>query len=76
MALTVAVVVVPVPRRSSRRLDLQDRVDDLHGRRYKKQWEEATVRMNTLVAASFDTGNLYNSSYELLLAHEDRVRCS
>ena len=40
--------------------------------RYKKQWDEAASHRKPLQSASFDQGSLYNSSYSLLLAHEDK----
>jgi glucoamylase len=40
--------------------------------RYRKEWDETAVRLRSLESASFDKGNLYNSSYSLLLAHEDK----
>ena len=40
---------------------------------YKDQWERTTKNMKALKKASFDKGNLYNSSYALLLAHEDKA---
>jgi glucoamylase len=43
-----------------------------HLERYKKQWEEAAAHQTELKNASFDGGNLYNSSFRLLLAHEDK----
>jgi glucoamylase len=43
-----------------------------HLERYKKQWDGATSKLKPLESASFDKGNLYNSSYDLLLAHEDK----
>jgi glucoamylase len=43
-----------------------------HLQRYKREWDEANAHLKPLQAASFDNGNLYNSSYDLLLAHEDK----
>ena len=43
-----------------------------HLAKYKKQWDEAASHLHPLKSASFDKGNLYNSSYDLLLAHEDK----
>ena len=43
-----------------------------HLERYKRQWDGATSHLKPLESASFDKGNLYNSSYDLLLAHEDK----
>jgi glucoamylase len=45
---------------------------DEHLDRYKKQWDEAAPRLLSLATASFDQGNLFHSSYSLLLAHEDK----
>jgi glucoamylase len=45
---------------------------DEHLARYKKQWDEIAAHLRPLESASFDKGNLYNSSYGLLLAHEDK----
>jgi glucoamylase len=39
---------------------------------YRRQWDGATSHLKPLGSASFDKGNLYNSSYDLLLAHEDK----
>jgi len=40
--------------------------------RYSKQWVETAAHLRPLESSSFDKGNLYNSSYSLLLAHEDK----
>jgi glucoamylase len=45
---------------------------DEHLARYKKQWDETASHLRPLKGASFDNGNLYHSSYSLLLAHEDK----
>jgi glucoamylase len=45
---------------------------DEHLAKYQKQWDETAVHLRPLQSASFDKGNLYNSSYSLLLAHEDK----
>ncbi len=45
---------------------------DEHLATYEKQWDEAASHRKPLQRASFDQGNLYNSSYSLLLAHEDK----
>jgi glucoamylase len=45
---------------------------DEHLAKYKKQWDETAAHLRPLESASFDKGNLYNSSYSLLLAHEDK----
>lgn len=44
-----------------------------HLERYKKQWEQAATHQHPLKSASFDGGNLYDSSFSLLLAHEDKA---
>ena len=41
--------------------------------RFKKQWAEGTARRNPLQKLSSDGGRLYQSSYNLLLAHEDKA---
>ena len=43
-----------------------------HLAKYKKQWDETASHLRPLESESFDKGNLYNSSYSLLLAHEDK----
>jgi glucoamylase len=43
-----------------------------HLAEYKQQWDEAVAHLRPLKRSSFDKGNLYNSSYDLLLAHEDK----
>jgi glucoamylase len=45
---------------------------DEHLAKYQKQWNETAAHLRPLENASFDKGNLYNSSYSLLLAHEDK----
>jgi len=45
---------------------------DEHLARYTMQWDEAASHLRPLKSASFDKGNLYSSSYSLLLAHEDK----
>jgi glucoamylase len=40
--------------------------------KYKEQWFRTTAHLRPLAKVSFDNGNLYNSSYSLLLAHEDK----
>jgi glucoamylase len=45
---------------------------DEHLARYQKQWDETAAHMRPLQSVSFDKGSLYNSSYSLLLAHEDK----
>ncbi len=39
---------------------------------YKQQWEAAASHARPLEKASFDGGELYRSSYSVLLAHEDK----
>jgi glucoamylase len=46
---------------------------DEHLTSYKKQWEAVAVHTRALQTASFDHGNLFQSSYSLLLAHEDKA---
>jgi len=41
--------------------------------RYKQQWESACDRLIPLEKVSGDGGNLYHSSFSLLLAHEDKT---
>jgi len=43
-----------------------------HLARYREQWDRTTTHLRPLASTSFDNGNLYNSSYSLLLAHEDK----
>ena len=45
---------------------------DEHLARYQKQWDATTAHLRPLANTSCDSGNLYNSSYSLLLAHEDK----
>ena len=45
---------------------------DEHLQRFKKQWDETASHLRPLKSTSFDEGNLYHSSYSLLLAHEDK----
>lgn len=45
---------------------------DDHLAKYKAQWQQAASHLKSLKSTSFDKGNLYNSSYSLLLAHEDK----
>lgn len=44
-----------------------------HLTRYKKQWDAAAEHQNPLKSASCDGGSLYNSSFSMLLAHEDKI---
>ena len=46
---------------------------DVHLAKYKAQWQGAAKHQKALRSSSFDKGNLYNSSYSLLLAHEDKA---
>ena len=39
---------------------------------FNKQWESAATNQKVLKSAKPDKGNLYNSSFSLLLAHEDK----
>ncbi|MFH1834358.1 MAG: glycoside hydrolase family 15 protein, partial [bacterium] len=41
--------------------------------RYEEQWRRPSEKMLPLEAVSADGGNLYRSSYALLLAHEDKI---
>jgi glucoamylase len=43
-----------------------------HLTQYKQQWATAAAHSQPLQKSSFDGGNLYNSSYSVLLAHEDK----
>ncbi len=43
-----------------------------HLTRYTKQWEAVAAHSRPLQKSSFDHGNLFQSSYSLLLAHEDK----
>jgi glucoamylase len=43
-----------------------------HLAKYTKQWNDTAARLRPLDGSSFDKGNLYHSSYSLLLAHEDK----
>ena len=45
---------------------------DEHLAKYTKQWNDTSAHLKPLTGSSFDKGNLYNSSYSLLLAHEDK----
>jgi glucoamylase len=45
---------------------------DEHLVRFQKQWDATTAHLRPLAKTSYDNGNLYNSSYSLLLAHEDK----
>ena len=45
---------------------------DEHLAKYTKQWNDTAAHLKPLAGFSFDKGNLYNSSYSLLLAHEDK----
>ena len=44
-----------------------------HKKRFIEQWERAGVHRLPLEMFSMDGGNLYRSSYSLLLAHEDKT---
>ncbi|HUV68239.1 MAG TPA: hypothetical protein VMW15_01165 [Terracidiphilus sp.] len=43
-----------------------------HLAKYTKQWNDTAAHLKPLDGSSFDKGNLYHSSYSLLLAHEDK----
>ena len=43
-----------------------------HLKKYKMEWDETASHLRPLKGASFDNGNLYHSSFCLLLAHEDK----
>ncbi len=45
---------------------------DEHLTRYKKQWEGVAAHCRPLQSSSYDQGDLFRSSYSLLLAHEDK----
>ena len=45
---------------------------DEHLAKYTRQWNDTAAHLKPLAEFSFDKGNLYNSSYSLLLAHEDK----
>lgn len=44
-----------------------------HLARYKEQWEGVGAKCRPLQTSSHDDGNLFRSSYSLLLAHEDKT---
>ena len=44
-----------------------------HLTQYKQQWAAAAAHSQPLQKSSFDGGNLYHSSYSVLLAHEDKA---
>ena len=43
-----------------------------HHKRFTEQWERPFSHMRPLAKVSSDNGNLYHSSFSLLLAHEDK----
>ena len=43
-----------------------------HHKRYTEQWDRTCGHQLPLAKCSFDKGNLYHSSFSLLLAHEDK----
>ncbi|MGC1619102.1 MAG: glycoside hydrolase family 15 protein [Candidatus Acidiferrum sp.] len=45
---------------------------DEHHKRFTEQWERPVAHMRPLAKFSSDNGNLYHSSFSLLLAHEDK----
>ncbi len=44
-----------------------------HLTQYKQQWAAAAAHCQPLQKSSFDGGNLYHSSYSVVLAHEDKA---
>jgi len=44
-----------------------------HLTQYEQQWAAAAAHSQPLQKSSFDGGNLYHSSYSVLLAHEDKA---
>ncbi len=45
---------------------------DEHHKRFAQQWQRPAAHMRPLAKVSSDNGNLYHSSFSLLLAHEDK----
>jgi glucoamylase len=45
---------------------------DEHHKRFTEQWDRPFARVRPLAKFSSNNGNLYRSSYSLLLAHEDK----
>jgi glucoamylase len=45
---------------------------EVHHKRYTEQWDRASTHQHPLKKVSSDKGNLYHSSFSLLLAHEDK----
>jgi len=45
---------------------------DEHHKRYKEQWDRTSAHQMPLEKVSSDNGNLYHSSFSLMLAHEDK----
>ena len=45
---------------------------DEHHKRYIEQWDRTAAHQFPLEKFSSDKGNLYHSSFSLLLAHEDK----
>jgi glucoamylase len=43
-----------------------------HSKRYAEQWDRTSAHQLPLAKISSDKGNLYHSSFSLLLAHEDK----
>ena len=43
-----------------------------HHKRYTEQWDRTSAHQLPLEKVSSDKGNLYHSSFSLLLAHEDK----
>jgi glucoamylase len=45
---------------------------DEHHKRYQEQWDRTSAHQMPLEKVSSDNGNLYHSSFSLMLAHEDK----
>jgi len=43
-----------------------------HHKRYREQWDRTSAHQMPLEKVSSDNGNLYHSSFSLMLAHEDK----
>ncbi|MGO9574815.1 MAG: hypothetical protein ACLPTQ_10865 [Terriglobales bacterium] len=43
-----------------------------HHKRYTEQWDRTSAHQMLLEKVSSDNGNLYHSSFSLMLAHEDK----
>jgi glucoamylase len=44
-----------------------------HLTKYKQQWDDAAAHCKPLQKSSYDQGNLFQSSFSILLAHEDKA---